>query len=345
MSVRDGYRALRQGAGLLNRSSQKGRLRLTGVDRRAYLQGLLTNDVAALVAGAGCYAAYLTPQGRMIADMHVFELGDALLVHLEADVAEPVRARLQQFIFAEDVQVEAITASHAQIGVFGPRAAAVVAAAFSAGHTLAEPAPSEATLAGMPLFANRRWDFQGTPAFVLRVDDPGVDGFDIVLPVDKQEALLAVLSGSAAIPVPPAAEEACRVEAGRPRFHMDMDEDTIPLEAGIEDRAISQTKGCYVGQEIIIRVLHRGHGRVARKLTGLMLEGSAAPPQRGAKIAAGDREVGFVTSAARSIALERPIALGYVHRDFLQPGTTVGIDGSLATITSLPFVPPDFSFG
>jgi folate-binding protein YgfZ len=128
-----------------------------------------------------------------------------------------------------------------------------------------------------------------------------------------------------------------RVEAGIPLFHRDMDENTIPLEAGIEPRAISLNKGCYVGQEVIIRVLHRGHGRVARKLTGLTMEGDAIP-QTGAAVMSGDREIGRVTSAVRSIALDRPIGMAYLQRDFLEPGTTVSVEGHGAIVTSLPFV-------
>src|SRR4026208_2090338 len=133
MAPLDGYRALREGAGVLDRSSSRGRIRLIGADRRAYLPGLPTNDIAALSPGTGCYAAYLTAQGRMIADMRVFELGDALLVDLERDVAETVRSRWEQFIFTEDVKVEEVTASDAQIGVYGPGAAAALAATTGGG--------------------------------------------------------------------------------------------------------------------------------------------------------------------------------------------------------------------
>jgi len=114
-----------------------------------------------------------------------------------------------------------------------------------------------------------------------------------------------------------------RVEAGRPEFGVDMDADTIPLEAGIEHRAISFTKGCYVGQEVIIRVLHRGHGRVARRLVGLNVAGPV--PARGAKLYAGDREIGMVTSAADS-PRSGTIALGYVHRDFVTSGTAIDVE-------------------
>src|SRR5918912_2754290 len=116
-----------------------------------------------------------------------------------------------------------------------------------------------------------------------------------------------------------------------------MDEDTIPLEAGIEQRAISFTKGCYVGQEVIIRVLHRGHGRVARKLVGLTIDGGDAVAH-GAQVMSGDRIVGKVTSSTVSPALNRPIALAYVHREFVEPGTSLTVTRRQATVTTLPFV-------
>jgi folate-binding protein YgfZ len=141
----------------------------------------------------------------------------------------------------------------------------------------------------------------------------------------------------AAVALDAEAAEALRIEAGVPVFGRDMDEDTIPLEAGIESRAISFSKGCYVGQEVIIRVMHRGHGRVARKLVGLALDGEVVPA-RGASIRAGDRDVGLVTSSTFSPALNRPIALGYAHRDFVAAGTVLAIDGATATVTQLPFV-------
>ena len=112
---------------------------------------------------------------------------------------------------------------------------------------------------------------------------------------------------------------------------------TIPLEAGIEGRAISFTKGCYVGQEVIIRVLHRGHGRVAKKLVGLTLDGETAPAERTA-VRAGGEDVGIVTSSTWSPALEKAIALAYVGREFTAPGTELAVDGARAVVTALPFV-------
>ncbi len=139
-----------------------------------------------------------------------------------------------------------------------------------------------------------------------------------------------------------------RIEAGVPRFLVDMTEETIPLEAGIEDRAISFSKGCYVGQEVIVRVTTRGGGRVARRLVGLRLDlpGGAmtAVPAAKTPIHSGDRAIGFITSVTWSPTLTAHIALGYVHRDFVDPGTAVQVamaEGRVpAVVATLPFVPP-----
>jgi folate-binding protein YgfZ len=329
------YRALRQASGFLDRSS-RGRLRLRGQDRRSYLQGLLTNDIDALSAGTGCYACLLTPQGRMIADMYVSETGDEVLLDLPGDVAEKVRAQLEQFIFSEDVQVDDVGSALAQTGVYGPTADAVLT------RVLSLPADPSSTLASTRLFENRRFTFDGQPIVIVRRDDIGLAGFEIFLDANRSHDFGQSLLNAGAVRVEPESAEVTRVEGGRPEFHKDMNEDTIPLEAGIEDRAISLTKGCYVGQEIIIRVLHRGHGRVARRLVGLTLGPTATVPPDGMRIRAGVRDIGHVTSAVWSPALGRPIAMGYVHRDFVEPSTVVDVvsgDGQFpAVVVSLPFV-------
>ena len=336
MSLLDDYHALRAGAAIVDRSA-RGRLVLTGADRRSYLQGLLSNDIAALEPGSGCYATYLTAQGRMIADMRVFETGDSLLVDLDGTLAEGVSNRWSQFIFSEDVQVRNESASTSQVGVFGPQAgpmlARILADARRNGQQL------EKTLGAMPLNAIRREAFREQAVQVLRSDDIGVVGFEVILPSLLKDDLVMSLRSVGAIEAGADAVEICRVEGGRPLFHVDMDEDTIPLEAGIEDRAISLTKGCYVGQEVIIRVLHRGHGRVARKLVGIAFAPGSSVPSRGDRIFAADRDIGSITSAVESPSLAAPISLGYVHRDFQQPGTSVRVGERNGTVTTLPFVP------
>jgi folate-binding protein YgfZ len=332
------YRALHEGAGLLNRVG-RGQLLFTGADRRAFLQGLLTNDIQALEPGSGCYAALLTANGRMIADMRVFELDDTTLVDVDASQAAALRDRFDQSIFSEDAQVEDVSTTRRELGVYGPLAAPVLAAALTAGAATDGDA---ARLAAMPLYSNRRLETANGIVIVVRSDEAGIEGFDLFVDAPHADAIAAGLREAGAVDVEADTAEVTRIEAGRPRFGADMDEETIPLEAGIEDRAISLTKGCYVGQEIIIRVLHRGHGRVAKRLVGLTFDPSGAVPVRGDVIRFGDRQIGAVTSATRSPALGRPVAMAYVHRDFTAPSTAVAVvtGGSTqpAVVTSLPLV-------
>lgn len=335
MASASDYQVLRQAAGLIDRSAERGRLRLSGADRRRYLQGLLTNDIEGLTPGTGCYAAYLTAQGRMIADMRVFELGEVLLVDLDRGVSDLVRDKWEAFIFSEDVTIEDRSAALSQLGLYGPAAPRVLAGALGAAG--AQPPLTASSLEAMPLNACDSRTIDGQAIVVLRSDAAGELGFDILVPVEGTEAVAAHLERAGAVRIGADAVEARRIESGRLRFGIDMTGETIPLEAGIEDRAISLTKGCYVGQEVIIRVLHRGHGRVARRLVGLSLESNEAPP-RGAPISSGEREVGAVTSAVLSPTLGHAIALGYVHRDFTAAGTPVTIAGFPATVTVLPFV-------
>jgi folate-binding protein YgfZ len=322
-----GYDAARQSAGLVDRS-EYSYIVVSGRDRASYLQGLLTNDVAALGPGQGCYAAYLTAQGRMIADLWVYELGDVMLLRMLQDVKPTVLGRLDQFIFAEDVQLGDVTDTFMGVGIIGPRSAALMASVLEV---------PESTVNGLAEHGNLRASFAGQSAIVLRTSDLGEPGFDVLVESIAFESLRGALHRAGAVNVDVPTAEMLRVEAGIPKFHQDMDEETIPLEAGIEARAISLTKGCYVGQEVIIRVLHRGHGRVARKLVGLGKTGDGML-NRGAVVKADGRDIGEVTSAAWSQALKHPIALAYVHRDFVAPGTHVTVDGADAEVVALPFV-------
>ena len=323
-----GYEAARGRAAFLDRSD-RGRIAVAGADRESYLNGLLTNDIAALTAGRGCYAAYLTAQGRMIADMWVYETGDAILMTLDSSVKDAVLAKLDQFVFSEDVQLGDVTGTFGQVAIVGPQAAAAVAQLVDG--------TSAAALAAMGEHENLRAQRDEARVIVTRVTDTGEPGFELYVDRDRLVSLIAAIQRLEITELDAATADALRIEAGIPQFHRDMDEETIPLEAGIEGRAISFTKGCYVGQEVIIRVLHRGHGRVVRKLVGLKLDGSDAPAA-GSAVRAGDREIGKVTSSTWSPALKQPIALAYLHRDFLEPGTKVAVAEQAADVSTLPFV-------
>ena len=308
----ESYQTLREHAAT-GQVSARAAIGIAGKDRAAYLQGLLTNDIPALTAGTGCYSAWLTPQGRMLTDAHVFESGDMILLDVPAAQLTPTLVRLDQFLFSEDVQLADLSQSLTTVWLHGPIAASILGTALAGVEDLA----------AWPDYRNARATFEGEPVVVVRVDQLGVPGFGVYAGPVAAERLTSALAVNGAPPADPAAIEAMRLEAGYPLFGVDMTDDTIPLEAGIESRAISFTKGCYVGQEVIIRVLHRGGGRVARKLVTLRVDGGVPTP--GAKLFAGDREVGAVTSAAHSPRVGA-IALGYVHRNFVAPGTSLMVD-------------------
>jgi folate-binding protein YgfZ len=353
-----GYDAVKKTTGVIDRSGE-ARFRVAGPDRVSWLQGLLTNDIAALTPGTGCYAAYLTPQGRMLADVRVLHRGETLLLDVPAAQREAVFERLTTFIIMEDVTLEDVTDSIARVEVHGPRAFDTLSACVSFASDQVQGQDTERART-LEEHANVTAKFAAHDVVIAGSREAGAFGFDVYVPRSAKDDLYAALRAAGAAEIDAEAWHTLRVEAGRPLFGVDMTTDTIPLEAGIEDRAISFTKGCYVGQEIIIRVMHRGHGRVARKLVGLQPEARGVAPaaqtaptaptaaaiETGAPIqsAAADREIGHVTSAAYSPALDRWIAMGYVHRDFIEPGTSVTIGAAaphtIATIVALPFVQP-----
>ena len=320
---------MREGAAI-GAVSPRAQIALAGADRATYLQGLLTNDIQALTPGTGCYAAWLTPQGRMLTDLHVLQSAGMILLDVPADLAAATLARLDQFLFSEDVRIESLEEAMTSVWVHGPQAASVIADAVNGlpGHRSSK---SE----GGSNWADYEHDtatFEGSPLSVARIDQLGVPGYSVFLARGTEDRFITAAAAAGARVVSGDAILAARIEAGYPVFGIDMTDDTIPLEAGIEERAVSFTKGCFVGQEVVIRVMHRGGGRVARRLVGLKL---AAPATAGAKISSGEKEIGFLTSLGISPRLG-PIALGYVRREFTPAGTAVDVDGQAATVTGLP---------
>ena len=340
------YRAVRGGAGMIRRTT-RGLLAVEGADRADFLQGLLTNDVTGLAAGAGCYAAYLTPQGRMLADMDVFNLGERILLDVDGAGAPALAARLDSLIFTEEATVADRSGTHASYGVHGPAALDVAAAAL---ERLGAGREAASAVRGLEPHGCLEAPAGGMAVAAARGDELGVPGLTLITRRDAAGALRAALAAAGGTEIGAPTADTVRVESGRPAFPVDMDAETIPLEAGIEGRAISLEKGCYVGQEVLIRVLHRGGGRVARKLVGLTLTaagGAASPdvqvPARGAEINHDGRPVGKVTSAVVSPMLDRVIALGYVPRALAEAGTRVDVElggnPAGAVVTGLPFIP------
>ena len=309
---------LAAGPGLVDRST-RGFVRVAGADRFSFLQGILTNDIAALSPGTGCYAAYLTPQGRMITDLHVLARDNDAILDVAPSVRESLARRLDLLVFTEDVRIEDLS-SWSSVTVIGTRAAQALAAILPVGAQALE------ALATGPEYAHVGTIGDGEALVLVssrdlsprRTPSGPLPAIDVCGPRGAVAAIADALMAAGVRRVPGDLAEALRIEAQRPVFGVDMDEQTIPLEAGIEDRAISMTKGCYVGQEVIVRVLHRGHGRVARKLVAFQADGGApgAPiVAAGDAIRAQDRDVGRVTSAVWSPLSGCTIGLGYVPRE------------------------------
>ena len=300
------YRALRESCALV--VPDGGNLLLvTGPDAVEFIQGQVTNDVAALEPGQGCYALLLNPKGRMLAEMRILMVSpEELLLHSEQD--QLLRQKLDMYRIGRQVEIE--PADRTIVNLIGPAAAEVAGSAPPA----AEHSFVDAELDGVPVLAVRAWA-----------------GVDVVYPADRGNVLDVLRQGSAETASHDAAE-IVRIESGRPRYGIDMTDDNLPGELGLEERAVSFTKGCYVGQEPVARMHHRGHPN--RHLRGLRL---AEPERSGQELQRDGKQVGVITSTCVSPALG-PIALALVRRE-VEPGETVQLsDGnSTATVVELPF--------
>ncbi len=287
----------------------------------------------------GCYAVYLTPQGRMIADMDVASVGEHMLLDVHESVREELVRRFDELVFTEDVEVSDWSDRWDGIAVSGPAAADLVASAIVALTNGGSVPP----LSGLPDHGCARMVVGDASLIAMRTDPLGAWGMDLWVEKDQTVLLYDALRDAGCVDVGLLDRETVRIENGRPAFPVDMDSDTIPLEAGIEQRAISFTKGCYVGQEVIVRILHRGQGRIARRLSGLKCVSPVpAAFDAGTPLFHADAEVGRVTSSCVSPALSTVVALGYVARDHVEAGTTLHIGPTRhpAEVTPLPFVEP-----
>jgi len=305
------HRVLTAGCGLVDRS-ERGKLALTGSERREFLQGQVTNDVEALTLGAGCYAAFLTHKGRMLGDLRVLDLGDELWLDTERVALQALFDMIRRFKLGRDVELHKRTLECGLLSLIGPDARRVAGA---------EDLPAAE-------HANRAGEIDGIPVTLVVT----ADGIDLICAAERATELGPALAARGAVAVGEEAAECLRIERGRPRYGIDMDEATIPQEAGINDRAVSFTKGCYVGQETVARLHWKG--RPTRHLRGLRLSG---PASGGEALRLGEKEVGRIGSATVSPALG-PIALALVRRE-AAPGATlaVGDAGTTAEVVALPF--------
>ncbi|HEU4906037.1 MAG TPA: glycine cleavage T C-terminal barrel domain-containing protein [Solirubrobacterales bacterium] len=304
------YRQLREECGLLDRSA-RGKLIVSGGEAAEYLQGQLTSDVEALAPGEGQYAALLDRKGHMQADMRVLRTSpEELWIDTEPEALEAARRHLEMYKIGRDVAIADVSSERAMLSLIGPRSA--------------EPAGT----APLPEHASEATAIAGVECLAVGA----AQGIDLIVKAAEAERLREALLGAGAAAVGPEAAEILRIEAGTPRFGAEMGPETMPAEAGIVERAISFTKGCYIGQEPVARLHYKG--RPNRHLRGLELSAPAAP---GTSLRLGEKEVGRVGGACVSPA-RGPIALAIVRRE-AEPGTelAVGEDGVTARVVDLPF--------
>ncbi len=322
------YQSVRSRAGLFD-LCHRSLLRFTGPDRVSFLQGMVSNDIEKLTPGQGTAAAVLDIHGKILADIRILCAQDYLLLDLWESLKEKIVNHLNRYLIADEVEIDDLTDRCGILSVQGPSS-----------RDLLEGLLGTDKLPSTDL-SHAEYQTGDGKTRLIRATHTGEEGFDIIL--EKKE-LLPIVSSIQEKGKPFSAQwvgcqvqEVLRIEAGIPRYGVDMDEDNLLLETGL-DRAVSFKKGCYLGQEVIERIHSRGH--VNRKLIGIVLEGDSAAMPADA-IHAEKQQIGNVTSSVISPALKGPLALGYVHRGFTSPGTRVTIHRnektSPATVTSLPF--------
>jgi folate-binding protein YgfZ len=329
-----GYATLTEHCGLVDRS-ERGKLALTGADAVAFLNGQVTNELLDLAPGEGRYAAFLTHKGKMLGDLRILAVGNAevdgkdvdgrdgsreksatpteLLLDTERIALQGLFDMIRRFKVGYRVDLHKRTLETSLLSLIGPAAAEIAERAF--------PSP-----AGLPERENDH--VLAGPVRLVATDV----GFDLLCASQATESVLAALQSAGAVTVSEAAAEIVRVESGRPRYGIDIDESTIPQEAGLNERAVSFTKGCYVGQETVARLHYRG--KPNRHLRGLHL---SEPTVSGTELHLGEPPVGKLTSTVLSPAFG-PIGLALLRRE-AEPGAilAVGDQGASATVVELPF--------
>ena len=297
-AVRDG------GVGLIDLSA-RGRISVSGSEAVMFLNGLITNDLKALEENRWMPAAFPNVQGRLLAAVRVLRRAEDILLDTEAVTREKVLKIIERFTLAGDFKVRDLTDESALISLQGRNASELLERIT---HSEIGVVPATHTAEA---------------------------GFDLIVDLERKASLWQSLVNAGATPVSEEVAEILRIEAGIARYGVDMDETNVVTETNLDD-AVSFTKGCYLGQEIIIRIKHRGH--VAKKLTGLRFETDRAV-EPGAIIRSSDeKEIGRVTSSTFSPRLKTTIGLGYVRYEQLTPGTRIVVDGVSAETAELPLV-------
>ena len=326
------YTALHESAVMVDLSF-RGRLCITGADRVRFLHGQVTNDIKRLQLGQGCYAALVDAKGRMESDLNVFCLTDELLLDFEPGLTRSISQRLDRYIVADDVQVVDVGPLYGLLTVQGPQAEKVIALSAIFGE-----------------YPKRTYSFNKSAdailgeLYLMNVPRLARTGFDIFAPADALEKVARQLVTTAKAVGGGAcgweAFETARIESGVPRFGIDMDNMNFPQECGIDESAVSYSKGCYIGQEVLNRIHTMGH--VNRELRGLILPRDLQPlPAKGEKLLRAGKEVGWITSTVFSPALKENIALGIVRKEAGAIGTELEVRRAEATsparVVGLPF--------
>jgi glycine cleavage system T protein len=322
------YLSIRRTVGLLD-FSNRALLEFTGVDRLSYLQGLISNDLRQPSSGEGMYAAFLSQQGKVFGDCRVLTTDDSFIVDLWEPLKPKILDHLHRYLVADEVEITDLSDRCAILSIQGPNAETLVE------KFVPKNQQPQKTL------AHSLAEIAGVETRICRYSHTGEDGFDLIIPIADIESVARQLTEAAseysARWVGAEAYETLRIEAGIPRYGVDITDDNLILETGLT-HAVSFNKGCYLGQEVVERIRSRGH--VNKNLIGLVIDGKK-PPSAGSKILSAEKEIGTITSSVYSPALESPIALGYVHRDHRSPGTQLLVrhDNEVlsATVAELPF--------
>jgi tRNA-modifying protein YgfZ len=302
-------RIVREACGLVDRS-ERGKLALTGPQAKAFLHGQVTQDIEGLTPGRGAYAAFLTHKGKMLGDLRVLDTGDELLLDTERSTLQELFNMIRRYKLGMDVELHKRTLERGLLSLIGPDARRVAGA---------EDLPAEE-------HANAAGSLAGRDVRLVATDT----GVDVICAAQDTAAVREALEAAGAVPVAEAAAEVLRVESGRPRWGLELDANVIPQEAGLNERAVSFDKGCYVGQETVARLHYRG--KPNRHLRGLRLP---APAEHGAPVTLGERAIGQIGTAVVSPRLG-PIALALLRRE-AEPGATVTVAGAPAEVVALPF--------
>jgi folate-binding protein YgfZ len=304
-----GYEALRSGAAWLDLSG-RGKIRMTGEDRARLLHAMTTNHIQQLTPGTGCYAFFLTTQGRILSDVNILCRADHFLLDLEPEAREKIYQHLDHYIIADDVTLEDLTAQTVTIAVEGPKSANVLVAAGA-------PAPETE-------YSSAEW----ATRLVARLNSTGSPGYFVFAPAAEKADLIAQLEAAGAVAADTEAFRAVRLEHGKARFGEDLSERFLAQEAN-QPHALNFSKGCYLGQEIVERV--RSRGQVHRVLMPLLMD-TKEPPAAGAKLQIGEANVAEITSAAYSPALDKVVALAYVRTEHAIPHTQMTLGATHAEV-------------